>query len=136
MKAQSSVEFLLMLAAIFVAFALAYVLYSDLVLTASSQRDSLEANALCLRVSSTLGSLSSLPGNSSYRFDLPRKLNGKDYTVRIASAYHLVKIDYGTAGMGCRLQLRNVTNSTGSQAFILSRNATATSAGGNVIVQS
>ena len=134
-KAQAGIEFMIMLVAMMAAFALAYAIYSDLAQNAETQRDAMEANAICLRVSSVLGSLSTLPGNSSYGFDLPSKLNGKNYTVMVASAYRLVKVEYGTSGMGCHMQLANITNSTGARSFVLSMNATVSSNGGNLIVR-
>jgi uncharacterized protein (UPF0333 family) len=133
MKAQASLEFLIMFSMILLIFAFSVFTYYQFVDQGSTVRSALEANRICNQVASGLGTLSSLKGNATYRFNLPATVNYNNYTIHIFSLRQYVRVDYGTAGAGCNLQTKAITNSTGSTIFVLNKNATVVSNGGALV---
>ncbi|VVB65874.1 Uncharacterised protein [Candidatus Gugararchaeum adminiculabundum] len=137
MKAQAGIEFLIMAGIMLVLFAfcvMIYVMEND---EAANWNDALEADSICFRVSSAINSFASLGAsdtNSTYWFSLPPYVNYKSYSVRVAGNAMLVTVDYGTGAVGCRLQTKNIANSTGSNVFIMATNATMKNNGGALVV--
>lgn len=134
-KAQTSLEFMVMLAPILIVFMVTIFIYSEHTAEASQYRKMMEANSICLAASSAIGSLASLPGNSSYQLNLPKYLDGQNYTVWVAANARLVKVNYGNSGLGCRLPALNITNSAGVAMFGLQKNATIRSYSGVIVVE-
>jgi uncharacterized protein (UPF0333 family) len=135
MKAQASLEFMASAFLVLLLFGIAVWMYGTSMAEAGALRSSMEANRVCAQVSSTLSSLASSGGATSYRFSLPSKVNGENYTIYVVSARNTVKVDFANrAGVGCGLPSMNITNSTGASFFALARNATATSSNGVVRV--
>lgn len=116
-------------------FILSIFIYVLFVQEADQIKNHLEANQRCMQVSSSISSFASLRGNSTYTFNLSDTLNGKNYTVRVASNASIVRIDYDSAGVGCSFQTTNITHSTGATLFVLEKNATITNNGGVLTVE-
>ena len=134
MKAQASMEFLIMFSLVGFLFLVALGIYALNINEANQNNDNLAANRICMQVSSSVGAIAALGGNSSYNFNFTDTFNGKNYTIRVASAARIVKVDYSNAGVGCKLQTTNITNSSGATSFILQKNATMKINGGAITV--
>jgi len=134
-KAQSSIEFMVSTFLVLLLFGIAVWIYGTSMEEANALRSSMEANRICAQVSATLSSLASSGGATAYRFSLPAKVNGENYTVYVVSARNLVKVDFANrAGVGCGLPSMNITNSTGASFFALGKSAYANSSNGVVRV--
>ena len=119
-------------------FGIAVWMYGTGMAEAGALKSSMEANRICAQVSSTLSSLASSGGSTTYRFSLPPKVNGENYAVYVVPAYNTVKVEFAnrTRVAGCGLPSMNISNSSGMSGalFALARNATATSSNGVVRV--
>lgn len=132
MKAQASAEFLAMVGLGIGLFAVSALIYAAYLDEAGKARSYFEAQTVCLRIASEIGSLASIGGNTSYSLDLPEYINGQNYSAWLVSSpalnRSLAKVNYNysgnIAGAGCRLPYANITNSSGSATFPLARNAT------------
>jgi hypothetical protein len=134
-KGQAATEFLVMFAASLLVLLLSVAIYFMHITEARMLENALDATSLCVRISSSISSFAALGGQSSYRFDLPEKMNYLNYTVWVNSEKGLVKVDYEDRGIGCSLQARNVTDSEGNTLFQLARNATLLGNNGVVTVE-
>ena len=135
LRGQTNTEFLIMFSFMLLLLAVSVFIYFLNLQEANQIKDTLEATQICLQVSSSISSFASLGGNSTYNFNLSDTLNGKNYTIRIASNASLVRIDYDVAGVGCRLRTTNLTNSSASTLFELRKNATIRNNGGALRVE-
>ncbi|MEM2137857.1 MAG: hypothetical protein QW568_02110 [Candidatus Anstonellaceae archaeon] len=135
MKAQTSLEFMVMAAPIVLIFLVTVFIYSDYAREASQMKKMMEASSICLQAASAIGSLASLPGNSSLVLNLPRQLDGESYSAYVSASARTVKVNYGNAGIACRLPLLDITNSTGAAFFMLERNATIKGTPGGIVVE-
>ena len=135
LKAQSALEFLLMFSLSLLIFAMAVFMYTLNMNEADAVNDRIEATRLCLQVSSAISSFSALGGNSTYTFDLPKHLNYKNYTVWVIPGQKYVRVDYLQTGVGCSIQVSNITNSTGGSFFQLEKNATLKNNRGVLVIE-
>ena len=135
MRAQAGLAALVAYGLVLLVFMGAVYTASIIVDDANQKKDSMEANAICLNVASSIGALSSSQGNASMQLSLPLEINAKNYTLYVAAASHLLKVDFNNHGVGCRLQVRNITNFSGAQLFVLAKNATLRSNGGVIVVE-
>jgi hypothetical protein len=124
LKGQASTEFLVLSAMMLMLFFLSMVLYFMNLEEGTAVRERLEATELCLETSSTLGSFAALGGNSTYTLNLSQSEAYKNYTIWVNSGQQVVKVNYGTFGVACRLGFANLTNSSGATLFMLEKNAT------------
>lgn len=123
-----------MLALLLIVFFISMSIYISNSAQTAQLSDKLEANALCLQVANSLNSLSAVSGESIYAFNLPKKISSKNYSVYVASESRAVRVDYNGSGVGCRIHVLNVTNSTGASFFELEKNASVTGSGGVLVV--
>ena len=123
MKAQSSLEFMIMFSLIIILFTISVAIYFTNVQEAKQIDDHLEATKICIQVSSILNSFAAMEGNSTYTFNLPVHLNYKNYSVWVSSQNRIIKINYDSKGVGCNLHTSNITNSTGAILFEIQKNA-------------
>lgn len=130
LKGQFSTEFLILLSLVLLLFVISILIYSMNSREADAIADAMDANQLCIRVSSSISSFASLKGNSTFTFSLPTHLNYKNYSIWIKADSKIVKINYKTAGMGCKLQTLNISHSNGSTFFELDKNATVRNTNG------
>lgn len=135
MNGQISLEFLLIFSIMLLLFVTVVFMYSLNVEESNAIKDKLDATVLCQQVSSSINSLASFGGNSTYNFNMSEDLNSKNYTIRIASNSSLVRIDYDVSGTGCSIRTTNITNSSGSTLFEIQKNATIRSNGGVIRVE-
>ncbi|MDD5022952.1 MAG: hypothetical protein PHU63_02175 [Candidatus ainarchaeum sp.] len=135
MKAQASLEFLIMFSFVILLFSLILGIYFMNLETADKIKSSLEAKKICYGVSSTLNSFSALGENSTYIFDLPYALNSEEYEIWIFGENRLVKINYLEQGIGCPLHFSNIQNGAGESDFEMEKNSTVFNYGGSIIVQ-
>ena len=137
LHAQASLEFMASTFLVLLLFGIAVWMYGTSMAEAGALKSSMEANRVCAQVSATLSSLASSGGSTTYRFSLPPKVNGENYTISVVSVRNLVKVDFANrGGVGCGLPSMNISNSTGASGalFVLAKNATATSSNGVVRV--
>jgi hypothetical protein len=145
MKAQVSTEFLAFMAIGIAMLAISLVLYSIYSNAAGRAQRSLEADGLCMQVSSLFSSVSSLGDGASADFSMPATQGG-NYTVWMLGDRSLVKVEYFIAGqkmgVGCHFPAANVTNATASvgcspplpQCFMLMKKFTLQNNGGTLNV--
>ena len=81
MKAQASMEFLIMFSLVGFLFLVALGIYALNINEANQNNDNLAANRICMQVSSSVGAIAALGGNSSYNFNFTDTFNGKNYTM-------------------------------------------------------
>jgi len=134
LKAQAGTEFLAMFTLVLILFGISLAIYFAYFNESRSLSDYTQATSLCFQVASSLNSFVSLEGNSSFKFDLPIYLNYKNYSIWIVGTSKLVKIDYESKGVGCDLLTPNITNSSGSAFFQLSKTATVRNYNGVLII--
>ena len=135
MRAQAGLEALVAYGLVLLVFMGAAYTASLIMDDAAQEKDSLEANSICLGAASEIGALSSSQGNASMQLSLPLEINSKNYTLYVAAANRLLKVDFNGHGVGCRLQVRNITNSSGASLFVLAKNATLRGNGGVIVVE-
>ncbi len=131
---QAGIEFLVMLSFSLLILSSAVFIYGSNIAEAQQQKSALEAAKICIQASSAINSLASLRGNSTYSFSLPEQVNSNNYTVWVSASSRTLKVDYGQAGVGCALQISNITNSSGASLFQLQKNASIRASGGVVTV--
>lgn len=138
---QASTEYLVLLAFMLSLLAVCMGIYNLQLWEASAAKDKLEANNVCLHVSSTISSFSSLNGNYSYRLNLTPQINSKEYKIYVAvnssdaSRQPIVRVDYGLGGLGCSLRTKSISNSTGASFFEIQKNATLRNSGGVLVIE-
>jgi hypothetical protein len=116
-------------------FAFSLVAYVNEMEEAARLHDAMEASRICMLISSPISALAAGSGNAnaSLTLSLPPYLNGKNYTAYVAAQSGLVKIDYGTAGVGCGLPRANVTNSSSATLFRVNKTSQIRAANGGVV---
>lgn len=102
---------------------------------ANSFAKTLEAQKICMQVSSSITSFASLGGNSTFTFNLPKYIDYENYTIWIVSEHKLVRVDFEDAGVGCKFQTTNISHVNGSVFFQLEKNATLKNYNGVLIVE-
>ncbi|MCL6088615.1 MAG: hypothetical protein M1530_00425 [Candidatus Marsarchaeota archaeon] len=129
MRAQASLEFMVMLFAIVLLVSIAAGIAAMNLSEADAVNDRLAAQKLCGQVSATFASLAANGANGSYAFNLTPSLNGKNYAIYVSSGASLVKVDYnasglgGAGGVGCATAKFNAANSANASFFVLQPNA-------------
>ena len=102
LHAQASLEFMASTFLVLLLFGIAVWMYGTSMAEAGALKSSMEANRVCAQVSATLSSLASSGGVTTYRFSLPPKVNGENYTISVVSARNLIKVDFANrGGVGC-----------------------------------
>lgn len=134
LRAQAGTEFLAMFTLVLILFTISVAIYFIYYDESRSVADHTQAISLCFQVASSLNSFVSLEGNSTFKFNLPNYLNYKNYSIWIVGNSKLVKINYESKGVGCSLLAANITNSSGSAFFELSKTATVRNYNGVLII--
>ncbi|VVB98831.1 Uncharacterised protein [uncultured archaeon] len=117
---------------------LSLIMYSIYSASAAEAERALEAEGICLEVSSFVGSFSSLGQGAVAHYAISRPYSKSNFTVFMVGDRSLVKVDYENAGervgVGCRFPSTHVTDGTGASTFSLSRNFTLVNTEGGVVV--
>ncbi len=134
MKAQISIEFLVMIAFTLLLFAIVLFIYFTQISETNASSDYLKAHRICLHTSSIISSFSAMRGNSTYSFELPESINFKNYTITIISNLSHVQIAYDNKLVGCQMLTKGITNRTGSTLFTMQKNATMEGYDGQITI--
>ncbi len=129
------VEFLLMFSFVIAIFTIAFGLYANWIDEANQLRNSAEATRICLQLANHIDSMATMTGNSTNLLALPDQIYYQNYSIYVASSNRIVKVDYGTGGIGCNILTNRITNSSGAILFMVQNNATISATDGVLVVQ-